>query len=61
MNPKPFLDTLYEQHYSTAAWVWKYESNDQDALLDNNGNPNNNNNYNWGTNYKALCFKTRNP
>jgi mannan endo-1,4-beta-mannosidase len=61
MNPQSFLDSIYVRGMSICAWVWKYDSNDRDALLDAAGTPNNNNNNNWGTLYKALCLKTRNP
>jgi mannan endo-1,4-beta-mannosidase len=61
MNPKPFLDSIYNRGLSVAAWVWKYDGNDQDALLNGQGLPNDNNNNNWGSIYKMLCFKVRKP
>ncbi len=61
MNPKPFLDSIYNRGLSVSAWVWKYDVNDQDALLNAQGLPNDNNNNNWGTIYKTLCLKARNP
>jgi mannan endo-1,4-beta-mannosidase len=61
MDTKPFLDSIYNRGLSIAAWVWKYNATDQDALLDAVGNPNNNNNNSWGTAYKTLCLKARNP
>jgi mannan endo-1,4-beta-mannosidase len=61
MNPKPFLDSIYNRGLSVAAWVWKYDGNDQDALLNAQGLPNDNNNNNWGTIYKTLCLKVRKP
>jgi len=54
IDPSNFLAAVKEEGNSTLAWIWKYDSNDQDALLDSNGNPNNNNNYNWGTTYKSF-------
>ena len=45
INP---MDSRYNRVLSICALVWKYEGNDKDALLDNNGLPNNNNNNNWG-------------
>jgi mannan endo-1,4-beta-mannosidase len=61
MNPKPFLDSIYNRGLSVSAWLWKYNGNDQDALLNAQGLPNDNNNNNWGTTYKTLCLKARNP
>jgi mannan endo-1,4-beta-mannosidase len=61
MNPKPFLDSVYNRGLSVAAWVWKYDANDQDALLNAQGLPNDNNNNNWGSTFKSLCLKMRNP
>jgi mannan endo-1,4-beta-mannosidase len=61
MNPQSFLDSIYNRGISVCAWVWKYASTDQDALLSNNGQPNNNNNNNWGSAYKALAVRVRRP
>lgn len=61
MNPQSFLDSAYNKGLSVCAWVWKYDSNDQDALLNNNGLPNNNNNNNWGNQFKALSTRPRKP
>jgi mannan endo-1,4-beta-mannosidase len=61
MNPKPFLDSIYNRGLSVSAWVWKYDGNDQDALLTAQGLPNDNNNNNWGTTFKTLSLKVRNP
>ena len=61
MNTKPFLDSIYNLGFSVTAWVWKYSSNDKDALLDDNGLPNNNGNNNWGSTFKAITTKPRNP
>jgi mannan endo-1,4-beta-mannosidase len=61
MDPKMFLDSVYSNGLSVCAWVWKYDSNDTDALLDAHGFPNNNNNNNWGTTFKSISTKTRKP
>ncbi len=61
MNPQSFLDSIYNRGLSVCAWVWKYDNNDKDALLGNNGLPNNNNNNNWGDLYKNLCSRQRKP
>jgi mannan endo-1,4-beta-mannosidase len=61
MNPKPFLDTIHNRGISVTAWVWKYDSNDQDALLNAQSLPNDNNNNNWGSTYKSICLKLRKP
>jgi mannan endo-1,4-beta-mannosidase len=61
MNPKSFLDSLYNRGLSTCAWVWKYDGNDTDALLTSNGLPNDNNNNNWGSTFKALAARVRKP
>ena len=61
MNPKIFLDSLYNRGLSVCAWVWKYDNNDKDALLNAQGIPNDNNNNNWGTNFRTLSLKERKP
>jgi len=61
MNPKSFLDIIYNKGISVCAWTWKKDTNDQDALLNNEGLPNNNNNNNWGDLYKTISIKKRNP
>jgi mannan endo-1,4-beta-mannosidase len=61
MNPAPFLDSIYNRGISACAWVWKYDGADTDALLNAQGQPNNNANNNWGSTYKTLCLKPRNP
>lgn len=61
MNPSPFLNVLYERGISVCAWVWKKDESDQDALMTRDGLPNNINNNNWGTTFKNLAIKTRNP
>ncbi len=59
MNPNYFLNAAHSRGLSMAAWVWKYDGNDPDALLDAQGLPNNNANNNWGSIYKAIALKTR--
>lgn len=61
MDPKAFLDTIYNRGLSVCSWVWKYDAADMDALLNVQGIPNNNNNNNWGTTYQSLGLKVRNP
>lgn len=61
MNPEPFLNLIYDKGISVCAWVWKKDESDQDALMTQNGLPNNINNNNWGTTFKNLALKTRNP
>ena len=61
MNPDPFLNLVYDKGISVCAWVWKKDESDQDALMTRDGLPNNNNNNNWGTTFKNLALKSRNP
>jgi mannan endo-1,4-beta-mannosidase len=61
MNPQFLLNELYNRGKSVCAWVWKYDENDTDALLTKAGLPNDTNNNNWGTMYKTLVIKPRNP
>jgi len=61
MNPAPFLDSVYNRGISVCAWVWKYDSSDQDALLTAGGQPNNTNNNNWGSIFQSLCLSPRKP
>jgi mannan endo-1,4-beta-mannosidase len=61
MNPEPFLNLIYDKEISVCAWVWKKDESDQDALMTQNGLPNNINNNNWGTTFKNLALKPRNP
>jgi mannan endo-1,4-beta-mannosidase len=61
MNPDPFLNLVYDKGISVCAWVWKKDESDQNALMTRDGLPNNNNNNNWGTTYKNLALKARNP
>lgn len=61
MNPKPFLDVISVRGLSVCAWVWKNDENDIDALLTSAGLPNDKNNNNWGSTFKNLSTKTRNP
>ncbi|MBS1669445.1 MAG: glycosyl hydrolase family 5 [Bacteroidetes bacterium] len=61
MNPAPLLDSIYNRGISVCAWVWKYDSTDQDALLTTQGQPNNTNNHNWGSIFQLLCLSPRKP
>ncbi len=61
MNPQVFLNAAYNKGFSVCAWTWKYDDNDQDALLTGTGLPNDNNNNNWGSFYRSLAARTRKP
>jgi mannan endo-1,4-beta-mannosidase len=61
MNPQFLLNELYNRGKSVCAWVWKYNETDTDALLTKAGLPNDTDNNNWGTMYKNLALKPRNP
>jgi mannan endo-1,4-beta-mannosidase len=61
MNPAYFLNAAYNNGLSICAWLWKYDANDTDALLNASGLPNNNNNNNWGSLYKNLAASIRKP
>lgn len=59
MNPESFLEMLHSEGISYAAWLWKYDETDQDALLTANGEPNNINNNNWGSLYLSFAQRER--
>lgn len=59
MNPEYVLNTLHTEGFSIAAWLWKYDETDQDALLTIDGLPNNNDNNNWGDVFKELASRPR--
>jgi len=59
MNPEPFLDIIHNNGLSYAAWLWKYDETDQDALLTTQGLPNNINNNNWGSLFRDFAFRDR--
>lgn len=61
MNPAPFLNIIYDKEISVCAWVWKKDETDLDALMTRDGLPNNNNNNNWGTTFKNITLRSRNP
>lgn len=61
MNPKLFLDIIYNRSLSVCAWVWKNDQSDTDALLTIAGLPNDNNNNNWGTTFKNISLRPRKP
>ena len=61
MNPQSFLNSIYNRGLSVCAWTWKYDESDKDALLTTTGLLNNNNNNNWGTIYKDIATRVRNP
>jgi len=52
MDVTPFLSAINEtNNCGVLAWLWEFDSNDQNALLTETGQINNNNNNNWGANY----------
>lgn len=59
MNPEYFLNSIHIQKISVAAWLWKYDETDQDALLTTEGLPNNLNNNNWGDLYRSIAMRPR--
>jgi mannan endo-1,4-beta-mannosidase len=61
MNPKIFLDKIYYRGLSVCAWVWKYDSNDKDALLNEHSLPNDKDNNNWGTTFQSFSLQSREP
>jgi mannan endo-1,4-beta-mannosidase len=61
MNPKTFLDIIHNRGLSVCAWVWKYDSNDNDALLNEQSLPNDKDNNNWGTTFQSLSLQSRMP
>jgi mannan endo-1,4-beta-mannosidase len=61
MNPQFFLTAAYNRGMAISAWLWKYDANDQNALLNAAGLPNDLNNNSWGTMYKTLAARDRVP
>ncbi|WP_278035118.1 cellulase family glycosylhydrolase [Flavobacterium nitratireducens] len=61
MDPRPFLNNIYNRNLSICAWVCKKDENDIDALLTSEGLPNDLNNNNWGSFFKNLSLQNRNP
>ncbi|MCA0131468.1 cellulase family glycosylhydrolase [Winogradskyella alexanderae] len=59
MNPQYFLNVIHAHNMSFAAWLWKYDESDQDALLTAEGLPNNYNNNNWGSLYNEIALRAR--
>ncbi|MFP4844790.1 cellulase family glycosylhydrolase [Winogradskyella sp. PE311] len=59
MNPDYFLNLIHTKQISFAAWLWKYDETDQDALLTTEGLPNNENNNNWGDLYLSIATRDR--
>jgi mannan endo-1,4-beta-mannosidase len=54
MPVSPFLSAVTKTQTTTLAWVFNRNTNDQNALLTDEGTANNTNNNNWGTTYKAF-------
>jgi mannan endo-1,4-beta-mannosidase len=59
MNPKPFLDIIYNQKSICLCLVWKMMR--MTDILTKAGLPNDNNNNNWGTTFKNLSLRARKP
>ncbi len=51
MYTEEFLLWANTYEVNVIAWLWKYDSQDQNALLTEEGEPNNQNNRNWGSNF----------
>jgi mannan endo-1,4-beta-mannosidase len=60
MNPSFFLNEIFNAKIGVCAWVWKYDGQDANALLNNAGFPNDNSNNNWGTVFKNYAGRARN-
>jgi mannan endo-1,4-beta-mannosidase len=54
MQPRNLLSVMNTTGISTIAWLWNRNSNDQNALLTDDGLENNINNNNWGTTYRTF-------
>lgn len=53
-NPQNFLMACDNLNIGALAWLWNRNSQDQNALLDDDGAPNTNNNMNWGSMFKTF-------
>ena len=49
-----FLEGMSSGDIPTLAWLWKYSSSDNNALLNSSGLPNNNGNLFWGSQFKRF-------
>ena len=49
-----FLEGMTLGDIPTLAWLWKYNDNDKNSLMNSSGLPNNNGNLNWGSEYKKF-------
>lgn len=54
MSVEHFLMAAKETKTTTLAWLFNRNTNDQNALLTNDGEENNTNNNNWGTTFKTF-------
>lgn len=54
MRVTSFLGSVKKTNTSTLAWLWKRDSNDQNALLTENDSPNDNNNNQWGSTFREF-------
>lgn len=54
MTVNHFLTAVNTTHTITLAWLFNRNTNDQNALLTDEGQPNNTNNTNWGTTFKTF-------
>ena len=53
-NPINFLEACDELSIGALAWLWNTNTEDQNSLLTDEGQPNNTNNFNWGTTFKTF-------
>ena len=51
MQVQDFLKVANRAKIPTLGWLWKKNQNDQNALMDGQGNPNDLNNNSWGTTF----------
>ena len=54
MPVNAFLESAGNTSTITLAWLFNRNTNDQNALLTDDGEPNNTNNNNWGSTYKLF-------
>ncbi|MDT0539019.1 cellulase family glycosylhydrolase [Croceitalea sp. P059] len=47
-----FLTACNNTNIGALAWLWNKNTNDQNALLTDDGDPNNTNNFNWGSTFQ---------
>lgn len=59
MKPSPFLKAAQSTGTSVCAWLWKYDSNDPDAILRADKRSNDHNNNGWGSLYRSFISSKR--